>query len=127
MQPNCPIKPFIKTYEPGTLFKTKQNLFYSDDVKEIKTTNFNPFSSNVVHQSFPTEGNFFCKGLNVVLIEYAYFLLGDKICYRYKLLAKEKIGWVTITLSATKFWNCMLRAEQKDLIKKDLAKKLEVI
>jgi hypothetical protein len=140
------IVPQIKTFEKGTVLKTKQDLYYSIEEDIVETggeDNFSPIFAGLspstagaggtipVHaptNSFSQSADFIHKESTVMFVEAAQFRADDnKIYVRAQLLTKDKAVWVNIARVSQRQWGYMIRSAQKELIKSEIETMFEII
>lgn len=145
------IVPQIKTFEKGTVLKTKQDLYYSTEEDIVETggeDNFSPIFASVlgnaagniginggpgavVHSpagSFSQSADFIHKEATVMFVEAAQFRADDNRIYvRAQLLTKDKAVWVNIARVPQRQWGYMIRSAQKELIKSEIETMFEII
>ena len=128
------IVPQIKTFDQGTVLRTKQDLYYSHDEDVIETggeDNFSPFAlvgGAGGGNSFSQSADFLHKESTVMFVEAAQFRADDNRIYiRAQLLSEDKAVWVNIARVPQRKWGYMIRSEQKKLIKDEIEKMFELL
>lgn len=126
--------PQHKTFNKGTLLKTKQDLYYSLEEDVVETggeDNFSPFmlmGGTGAANSFSQSDQFLHKEMTVMFVEAAQFRADDGYVYvRGQLLTDEKAVWVNIFRTTQRKWGYLLRSEQKAKIKNEIEGMFEIL
>lgn len=122
------IIPQIKTFEKGTLLKTKKDLYYSLEEDVVQTGGadaanvFSLAGGAGASNSFSQSDQFFHKQKTVMFVEAAQFRADDGNVYvRGQLLTDEKAVWVNILKISQRKWDYLIRSEQKKMIKDEIS------
>ena len=128
------ITPQIKTFDKGTVLKTKQDLYFSHEEDVVETggeDNFSPFAllgGAGGGNSFSQSADFIHKESTVMFVEAAQFRADDNRIYiRAQLLLDDKAVWINIARVPQRQWGYMIRSQQKQLIKDEIEKMFEVL